>query len=87
MNLLPCRKGTRNATKPKILLTTKLNTTILNSTELNAMRKKQLVIHIPSDLKEWLREEAAKDDRSVSYVVEKLLQQGRELIQQKEPAP
>ncbi|MGR4895825.1 ribbon-helix-helix protein, CopG family [Stenotrophomonas sp. LARHCG68] len=51
------------------------------------MRKKQLVIHIPSDLKEWLREEAAKDDRSVSYVVEKLLQQGRELIQQKEPAP
>lgn len=49
------------------------------------MKKQQLVILVPADLKQWLRELAAKDDRSVSYVVASLLRQSQE--KDKEPTP
>lgn len=42
------------------------------------MKKQQLVILIPADLKQWLRDLATKDDRSVSYVVAALLQKAHE---------
>ncbi|MCC8490857.1 hypothetical protein [Xanthomonas citri] len=50
------------------------------------MKKQQLVIQIPAELKQWLRELAAKDDRSVSYVVAALLQAARATSTQ-EPTP
>lgn len=51
------------------------------------MKKQQLVILIPPDLKQWLRELAAQDDRSVSYVVAALLQQARTTATHQEPTP
>ncbi len=51
------------------------------------MKKQQLVIHIPADLKDWLRDQAQQDDRSVSYIVEALLQKARKASQQEEASP
>ena len=38
----------------------------------------QIAIRMPSDLRRWIEQEAAKDDRSASYYIVRLLKRARE---------
>ncbi|CAE6837745.1 hypothetical protein [Xanthomonas arboricola] len=50
------------------------------------MKKQQLVLNVPPALKEWLRDQAAKTDRSLNYIAEGILQKALD-AHSKEPNP
>lgn len=44
-----------------------------------AKQDDQLNVRVPHDLKEWLRAQAAKEERSMNFLAVKLMEQGRQL--------
>ncbi|MGH1374509.1 MAG: Arc family DNA-binding protein [Cellvibrionaceae bacterium] len=41
--------------------------------------EEQFNVRVPKELKEWVRQQAEKEDRSMNYIAVRIMQKGREI--------